>query len=386
MAQRVTAVFPGRDAAEGAADALVSRGADRGHISIVSRGEESALEKAPDTVAHDEDHGQSHVMEPAVEVGDSGAPLTTTDGEDAAKGAGVGAVLGAIAGVAAGAAMLMVPGFGPVLAAGPLSWAIGGAVGATVGGAVLGGIYGGLRDLGIEEHHARHYEERIRGGGVLMTALVPDMDQSRVRDILTEHDAEDITFADDTATRTAPAAAGPSALDSEATAVPRPAITTPAMDAASLRDAPTGEIRVPVTDETVEVRREQRQVGEIAVRKEAEVETQHISEPVTQTRVVTERRAVPAGEAYATDPNAVVLREGETLRVPVVTEEVKVEKVPRVTEEVIIRTRPETEQVERDVQLRHERVEVDEEGDLEGETAGATAPAAAPRPADRPQP
>jgi stress response protein YsnF len=64
--------------------------------------------------------------------------------------------------------------------------------------------------------------------------------------------------------------------------------------------------------------------------------------------------------------------------VPVVTEEVKVEKVPRVTEEVVIRTRPETEQVERDVQLRRERVEVEEEGDVGGDTADV-APASAPR-------
>jgi uncharacterized protein (TIGR02271 family) len=367
MAQRVTAVFPSRDAAEGAADALVDLGGDRSHISILSRGSEA---DRPTAVAAEPQEG---VVEPAREVGDAGAPLTTTDAGDIAGGAAIGAVIG----LAAGLLSLIVPGIGLVLAAGPLAAAV-------AGGAIAGGVFGALRDLGIPEHHARHYEERIRGGGVLMTALVPEMEQVRVRDILTEHGAEDITFAE--AAGRAPAAVGPSALDSEAMAVPRPAAAAPAMGAAGLRDVPSGEIRVPVTDETVEVRKEQRQVGEVAVRKEAEVETQHISEPVTQTRVVAERREVPAGAAYTADPNAAVLREGETLRVPVVTEELKVEKVPRVTEEVIIRTRPETEQVERDVQLRHERVEVEEEGDVEGDTAAATSPAAAPRPADRPQP
>lgn len=197
MAARVTAIFPTRDDAERASDELVDMGADRTQISILSRGGDKAADVTPDTVAQDHDHGHSHVMEPAAVVGDSGAPLTTTDEADTAKGAGVGAVVGAIAGVVAGAAMLVVPGFGPILAAGPLAWAIGGAIGATVGGAVVGGIYGGLRDLGIPEHHARTYEERIHGGGVLMTALVPNIDEARVRDMLAEYDAEDVTFVDD---------------------------------------------------------------------------------------------------------------------------------------------------------------------------------------------
>jgi uncharacterized protein (TIGR02271 family) len=83
--------------------------------------------------------------------------------------------------------------------------------------------------------------------------------------------------------------------------------------------------------------------------------------------VEVERHAVAAGDQYPLDADATTLREGETLRVPVVKEELKVEKVPRVTEEVIVRTVPETQQVERDVQLRRERVEVDEEGDADVE-------------------
>src|SRR5207249_9703858 len=134
----------------------------------------------------------------AREVGDTGAPLTTTDEADAAKGAATGAAIGAVAGIAAGLAALMVPGFGVIMAAGPLSWAIGGAVGTAAAGAVVGGVYGGLRDIGIEEHHARGYEERIRGGGVLMTALMPGFDPGRIREILSEYGAEDITLAEDT--------------------------------------------------------------------------------------------------------------------------------------------------------------------------------------------
>jgi uncharacterized protein (TIGR02271 family) len=132
--------------------------------------------------------------------------------------------------------------------------------------------------------------------------------------------------------------------------------------------ATTDEIRVPVREETAQVRKEQRQVGEVGIRKEVDVETKRISEPVTQTRVVAERRAVPPGEQYQVDPNATTLREGETVRVPVVKEELKVEKVPRVTEEVVLRKETDTKQVEQDVELRRERVEIEEEGETEVET------------------
>ena len=82
--------------------------------------------------------------------------------------------------------------------------------------------------------------------------------------------------------------------------------------------ATTDEVRIPVREETAQVRKEQRQVGEVGIRKEVDVETKRISEPVTQTRVVAERRAVPPGEQYQVDPNATTLHEGETVRVPVV--------------------------------------------------------------------
>jgi len=362
MAQRVAAIFQSRDAAERAADALADLGADRGHISVIARGEDG---QASATAAG---HGEgNHMVEPAREVGDSGAALTTSEHGDTAKGAAIGAV----AGLAAGLLALTVPGIGLVLAAGPLAMAI-------AGGAIAGGVYGSLRDIGIEEHHARAYESRIRGGHVLLTALVPDLDQQRVRDVLDNYDAEDITFAEDRSTSgiaapamTAPATAAP-AMTAPMAATETKTARSAAMDT---RTIPTpGEIRVPVTEETAQVRKTEREVGEVGVRKEVDVETQHISQPVTQTRVVTERHAVPAGQAYAADADATVLREGETLRVPVVKEELIVEKVPRVVEEVVVRTEAQTQQVERDVQLRHERVEVDEEGEAEVENLDTTAP------------
>jgi len=355
MAQRVAAVFPTRDAAERAADALADLGADRGHISIVARGPDGQAATSPAGTAPSE-----HIVEPAREVGDSGAALTTSDPGDAAKGA----TIGAVAGLAAGLLALTVPGIGLVLAMGPLAAAM-------AGGAVAGGVYGGLKDIGIEEKHARGYEERIRGGHVLLTAVVPNADQQQVRTVLTEYDAEDISFSEDRSV--APMDAPTAATAATPSAAAEWAATGPVtMDTRAINTP--GEIRVPVTEETAQVRKEEREVGQVGLRKEVNVETQHISEPVIQTRVVAERRAVPVGEQYVADPNATTLREGETLRVPVVKEELKVEKVPRVVEEVVLRTEQETQQVERDVELRHERVEVDEEGEAEVENVTSAPP------------
>jgi uncharacterized protein YjbJ (UPF0337 family)/uncharacterized membrane protein len=195
MAERVAAIFDTREAAQRAADALADLGADREHISLLARGDEGTVASRTAPLG---ERDRDDFVEPAREVGDTGAPLTTADEDDTAAGAATGAAIGAVAGLAAGAMALMVPGFGLVLAAGPLAWALGGAAGATAAGAIAGGVYGGLRDIGIEEPYARSYEERIRGGDVLLTALVPSIAEERVLDILAEHGAEDVSFADDT--------------------------------------------------------------------------------------------------------------------------------------------------------------------------------------------
>jgi len=185
MAQRVTAIFIDRADAERAANALVDLGAENEHISMLARGDEGKITNAPvtgDRTTHD-------LVEPARAVGDSGAALTTSDEGDAAKGA----ALGAVAGLAAGLLALTIPGIGLVLAAGPLALA-------AASGAIAGGVYGGLRDIGIDETAARGYEERLRGGHVLLTAIIPAMSEAQVRAVLNEHDAEDVTFNEDVST------------------------------------------------------------------------------------------------------------------------------------------------------------------------------------------
>ena len=123
------------------------------------------------------------------------------------------------------------------------------------------------------------------------------------------------------------------------------------------------EARIPLVEETAEVRKDVRQAGEVEISKRVETESQHISEPVTRERVTVDVQPVAPG-SRPVDPDAALLP-GETIRVPVHQEELVVEKQAHVGQEAVIRTERETEQAEQDVTLRRERLEVDETGDLD---------------------
>ena len=106
----------------------------------------------------------------------------------AGTGANTGAVLGGIGGVLLGLGLLVIPGLGPLAAAGPL---VAGLTGAGVG-AVTGGLIGALVELGIPEEQAGYYAEGVRRGGTLVTVNSPDHLISSVVDTLNRNGAIDI--------------------------------------------------------------------------------------------------------------------------------------------------------------------------------------------------
>jgi uncharacterized protein YjbJ (UPF0337 family) len=81
-------------------------------------------------------------------------------GKGAAIGGGVGATLAAIAAIGT---TLALPGIG-LLIAGPIAAGLAGG-GA---GALTGGLIGALVGHGIPEEHAKHYEQGLREGGIVM--------------------------------------------------------------------------------------------------------------------------------------------------------------------------------------------------------------------------
>ena len=109
-------------------------------------------------------------------------------GEAAAGGAVGGAIVGGLIGVLVGLGTFVIPGLGPVVAAGPLA---AGLAGAGIG-AAAGGLLGALVEWGIPEEEAEYYAEGVRRGSTLVAVKVADAYVDDVVEIMNENDPVDI--------------------------------------------------------------------------------------------------------------------------------------------------------------------------------------------------
>lgn len=112
------------------------------------------------------------------------------------EGAGVGAIGGTLVGgtfgLLAGLGVMVIPGIGPILAAGPLLAAIGAtALGAGVG-AAAGGLIGALSGAGVPQTDAQLYAEGVRRGGTLLVVTADDTQANPVADLLQRYGAVDL--------------------------------------------------------------------------------------------------------------------------------------------------------------------------------------------------
>jgi len=112
----------------------------------------------------------------------------------AAVSAGSCAALGGVLGWLVGIGALVIPGIGPVVAAGPI---VGTLAGLGVGGA-LGGFVGALVGVGIPEHQATKYEGRLSEGGILIAVHCEKAEEiERAKLILATTGADDIACTDE---------------------------------------------------------------------------------------------------------------------------------------------------------------------------------------------
>jgi hypothetical protein len=110
--------------------------------------------------------------------------------EGAVAGAGAGGLLGGTIGLLAGVGALAIPGFGPLIAAGPLMAALSG----VAAGAAVGGLTGALVGFGIPEIEAKHYEGKIKGGNILVAVHTETSDaQKTAESVLEKAGAHDIS-------------------------------------------------------------------------------------------------------------------------------------------------------------------------------------------------
>ena len=96
-------------------------------------------------------------------------------GEGTATGAVLGGITGGALGWLVGIGALVIPGIGPIIAAGALATTLGGAA----IGAAAGGLLGALVDLGIPKEDAEGYEASVRKGSILLTVAARDDEQAR---------------------------------------------------------------------------------------------------------------------------------------------------------------------------------------------------------------
>lgn len=116
-----------------------------------------------------------------------------TAGDVAKSGAGIGAWAGGLFGLLVGAAFLWVPGFGPLIVAGPLSAALLGGIEGAAAGAAGGGLLGALAGWGISKQHILKYEEAIKGGQYVVVVHGSADDVARAKELLEVHGAGEVT-------------------------------------------------------------------------------------------------------------------------------------------------------------------------------------------------
>lgn len=166
MKKMILAAFTDKDNAEHALNKLQSAGYNAKDMSIIMKDKKEAQDLAESTGTH--------------------------VAEGAASGAATGGAIGALAGLLIGIGAIAIPGIGGLLIGGPLAAALGlsGAAATTASGALTGalagGLIGALVGLGVPEEEARHYEETVKSGGVLLAVPANSDDDSQAKAILQE--------------------------------------------------------------------------------------------------------------------------------------------------------------------------------------------------------
>ncbi len=166
MATMVAALFDDFTHAQGAVDDLINSGFPRESIGII------AHEAAHDNAAYIDRRGDT-VPDPDTKM---------------AAGMGVGAVVGGAAGLVLSLGALVLPGIGPVVAAGTLYAVLSGALlGAATGGAVTA-----LVEAGVPRSQAEYYAEGVRRGGTLVTVEASQDRKDAAEQILNRHGAVNV--------------------------------------------------------------------------------------------------------------------------------------------------------------------------------------------------
>jgi len=283
-------------------------------------------------------------------TGDYARDLTVKAPADAAgAGATAGAIIGGLGGLLVGIGALVIPGIGPVLAAGPLAAAVTTLVGAGVG-AAAGGLLGALVDLGVPEEEAGYYAEGVRRGGALVTAHVDDSRLDKARSILQSYNPVNINarvadwkkagwtgYSKD---------AKPYTAEQVKTERTRYLTTTPTMNTTNMNAKNLdkgGEITIPVVEEKMNVSKKEVEQGGVRVHKYVKERPVEADVSLREEHVRVDRRPVDRPTTAGIGDTF----KDTTIEVTQKAEQAVISKEARVVEEVVVR---------KDVDQRTEKV------------------------------
>lgn len=170
MAKLVVATFQDQVLAQRAAKEIQNQGLRTDDISIVAKTNETT--------------NQIGSTDNAFSLSMRDDQKTQMRADDVSDGIMTGGLLGGIAGILIGAGTMMIPGFGAIAAAGPIT--------GLLTGAVTGGVVGGLVDLGIPEEKSRSYQDKIQKGKVLFAMKTPDEVAAKVEQVLNQCGCESV--------------------------------------------------------------------------------------------------------------------------------------------------------------------------------------------------
>jgi hypothetical protein len=161
----VVGLFDNIAEAQNVVDDLVGSGFSRDDISLIARDFEGT---------YGENLGSREDMDTAA--------------EGALAGAVGGGAIGGLAGLLVGMSALVIPGIGPIVAAGPIAAALAG-----VGiGAAAGGVLGALVGWGIPEAEAEYYAEGVRRGGTLVGVKASEAHVNSAIEVMNAHNPIDV--------------------------------------------------------------------------------------------------------------------------------------------------------------------------------------------------
>ena len=341
----VIGLFDDFSSAQSAIAALTARNITQSDISVVARDTAGGR-----SAGVDQKDDRKHAMQEGAKDG-------------AGAGAVVGTGIGGTIGLLAGLGTIVIPGIGPLVAAGPLVALLTGAGVGAAAGAAVGGLVGALTKVGVPEHDAHFYAEAVRRGGTLVTVRATDEAANDVADILSDHGAVDVDKR-----REHYAQSGFSKYDASAPAYSEEEVVRE-REMHRVRESQVSEARlvdeasatVPVVEETLKVGK--RRVERGGIRVYTEVTEVPVQESVTlrEQHAVVNRKAV---DRPVTAADTAAFKD-QSFEVREFAEEAVVAKEARVVEEVTIRreTADRTETITDTV--RRTDVEVEEVADVE---------------------